>query len=151
MITKPTLSDADSIRELIKTFSKKNAMLPRSLNYVYENLRDFWVYKKNGKVVACCSLHIIGWEDLAEIKCLCVKKNWQKSKIGQQLILKCLEEANVLGLKKVFALTMVPDFFVKFGFKVVAKETLPHKIWSECVECPYFPNCKEIVVFKRLG
>jgi amino-acid N-acetyltransferase len=28
----------------------------------------------------------------------------------------------------------------------VARETLPHKVWSDCVNCPKFPDCDETAV-----
>ena len=40
----------------------------------------------------------------------------------------------------------VPDFFKSLGFTVTTKESLPHKIWKECIECPKFPNCDEIAM-----
>ena len=54
-----------------------------------------------------------------------------------------MEEARELGIKRVFALTMVPGFFAKMGFSEISKNDLPHKVWSECVKCPYFPDCPE--------
>jgi hypothetical protein len=32
------------------------------------------------------------------------------------------------------------------GFKVISKESLPQKVWKECVNCPKFPNCEEIAM-----
>ncbi len=52
-------------------------MLPRSLNELYENLRDLWVAVENNQIIACCALHV-SWDNLAEIKSLAVKKNKQR-------------------------------------------------------------------------
>ena len=93
--------------------------------------------------MGACALHIVGWDDLAEIKSLVVVKEYQRKGIGKKLVSVCIEEAKSLGVKRVFALTFVGAFFRKLGFKKIAKEKLPHKIWSECVTCPYFPHCKE--------
>jgi amino-acid N-acetyltransferase len=91
-------------------------------------------------------LHAIGWQDLGEIKSLVVEKKFQNQKIGSSLVKKCLDEAKELGVKKVFALTFVPHFFKKLGFKEIEMKQLPTKIWSDCVNCVYFPNCKEKAV-----
>ena len=53
-------------------------------------------------------------------------------------------------MKKVFALTYIPEFFKKFGFAIVDKKELPHKIWNECIKCVYFPNCKEIAMMREI-
>jgi amino-acid N-acetyltransferase len=63
----------------------------------------------------------------------------------------CLRDAKKLKVKKVFALTYIPDFFERFGFKIINRKELPHKIWSECIKCMYFPNCKEIAMMKEIG
>ena len=62
-----------------------------------------------------------------------------------------LEEARTLGLNQVFALTYVPDFFRKLGFRRLEdKSALPHKVWTECINCPKFPNCDEVAVIKEI-
>ncbi len=125
-------------------------MLERSLNYIYEHLRDFWVYEERNKILGCCALHIVGWQGLAEIKSLSVKEKYQNRGIGKALVKQCLVEAYSLGIKRVFALTFVPLFFKRLGFKVIKREALPHKIWSDCINCAYFPDCKEEAVIFNL-
>ena len=124
-------------------------MLPRSLNELYESLRDFWVCEENKKITGCAALHI-SWDDLAEIKSIAVARNRQKKGLGKELILACLDEAKKLGAKKIFVLTYKPEFFKKFGFKKVKTSELPHKIWAECINCPKFPNCQEVALLKEL-
>lgn len=148
-IRKAKLSDVESIHELIAFFAQKEVMLRRSLNYVYENIRDFVVaVDDQGNIQGCSALHVVGWENLAEIKSLCVSEAAQKTGLGRQLVSSCLEDGQILGVKKVFSLTFVPGFFEKLGFNVVDKDVLPHKIWSDCIDCPFFPNCNEIAVIK---
>ena len=149
MIRKARIEDIKKIQELINSFAKLDLMLPRSLNELYENLRDFWVAAEKNKVVGCCALHI-SWEDLAEIKSLAVKKDRQKKGIGNELITACLQEAKRLGARKIFVLTYKTDYFKKFGFRRIKNSELPHKIWAECINCCKFPNCQEIALLKEL-
>jgi amino-acid N-acetyltransferase len=144
-VRKATLKDVPQIHKLINYFARKDWMLPRSLTYLYENIRDFWVVEDKGKVIACTALHV-SWSDLAEIKSLAVLESHKRRGIGRRLVLKCLEEARKLGIKKVFALTYVLDFFKECGFKRYPKSKLPHKIWGDCLNCPKFPDCSEIAV-----
>ena len=146
MIRKATIKDAQKIQELISSFAKKGKLLERSLNYIYEHIRDFWVFEKKGKIVGCCALHCVGWQGLGEIKSLAIKKKYQRKGIGEKLVKMCIEEAKILGLKKVFALTFVSDFFKKLGFKRIERKKLPAKIWSDCINCVLFPDCKEEAV-----
>lgn len=148
-IKKANIEDIEKIQKLINAFAKQDLMLPRSLNELYENIRDFWVAKVHDKVVGCCALHI-SWDNLAEIKSLAVAKSHQGKGVGKELILRSILEAKQLGAKKVFVLTYKPAYFKKFGFKRVKHTDLPHKIWAECINCCKFPNCQEIALQKNL-
>jgi len=150
MIRKARIEDAQAIYDLITAWSKKGKLLNRSLNYLYENIRDFWVSQEGKKVIGCCALHIVGWEGLGEIKSLAVEPKYHGKGIGKLLVKKCLTEAKQMGLKQVFALTFVGPFFKKLGFKTIDKKNLPHKIWSDCVNCVYFPNCDEEAVIIKI-
>ena len=125
-------------------------MLPRSLSELYENIRDFFVFIQDDTLVGCAALHIF-WKDLAEIKSVAVLETTQRKGIGRKLVRVCIREARKLRIAKMFVLTYVPEFFEKCGFRRVEKETLPHKIWSECVKCHKFPDCGEIPLILELG
>lgn len=147
MIRKANVEDIPQIQALINKFAGQDRMLPRSLNELYENIRDFWVYEERGKIAGCAALHF-SWKDLSEIKSLAVEKNKQRRGIGATLVRTCLEEAKRFKTKKVFVLTYEAGFFKKLGFKRIKHSMLPHKIWAECINCPKFPNCKEVAMVK---
>ncbi len=149
MIRKANLGDVKKIQRLINYYAKRREMLPRSLNELYENIRDFFVYTERGVIYGSAALHV-DWEDLGEIKSLAVARTRRGRGIGKRLIAQCLKDARALKIKRVFALTYIPEFFKAFGFKVVNKKELPHKIWSECIKCVYFTNCEEIAMMKEL-
>jgi len=142
MIRKATIEDIKDMQELINFYAKQDRMLPRSLNELYENIRDFFVYEEAGKILGCCALHI-AWENLAEVKSLAVGEASQKKGIGAMLVKQALEDAKKLKVKRVFALTYVSEFFENLGFKRIEHAELPHKIWSECIKCVKFPDCAE--------
>jgi len=48
-----------------------------------------------------------------------------------------------------FTLTYQPGFFIKCGYAETAKESLPQKVWKECVHCPQYPYCNEIAFIKK--
>ena len=112
MIRKAKVGDIKQIQELINYFAGQDLMLPRSLNILYENLRDFFVCEDKNKIVGCSALHI-SWDDLAEIKSLAVTRNYQNKGIGRKLAEACILEAKEIGAGRVFVLTYAPDFFKK--------------------------------------
>jgi amino-acid N-acetyltransferase len=144
-IRKAKITDIKQIHKFVNEFAKKEEMLPRALNELYEGIRDFFVYEEDGIIKGVCALRIL-WEDLAEIRSLAVRKEYQRLGIGKSLIKRCLKDAKDLGIKKVFALTYQPEFFKKLGFIEIDKAKLPHKIWGDCLKCPKFPECDEHAV-----
>jgi len=145
IIRKALVRDVPAMARLINGFAAQEIMLPRSFYQFYQHLRDFTVAEHQGEVIACGALQII-WEDQAEIRSLAVAPEWQRRGVGRRLVKALLEEAKALGVPSVFALTYQQAFFKKMGFHVVPHESLPHKIWGDCLNCPKFPNCDEIAM-----
>ncbi len=141
MIRNARIDDVREIHSLLQHFAGKGVLLGRSISSLYDQLRDFVVYDDDG-IVGVCALHIC-WEDLAEIRSLAVREDAQKRGIGGKLVRSCLEDAQGFGLNRVFTLTYQQEFFRSLGFDNIDKGKLPHKIWSDCINCPHFPDCDE--------
>ncbi len=141
-IRKAKVGDVAEIQKIVNEFADRGEMLHRSLSEIYENVRDYFVAEKDGKVVGCCALHV-SWEDLAEVKSLAVVEEHQGTGLGRKLVERCLDEARELGVRRVFALTYKPRFFEGLGFRRIDKDELPRKIWTECINCPKYPDCGE--------
>jgi len=141
MIRPVRMSDVKEIHGLLKHFAGEGVLLGRSISSLYDQLRDFVVYDQGG-VAGVCALHIC-WDDLAEIRSLAVPLEKQGQGIGRALVQSCLDEAVSLEINNVFTLTYQPGFFRKMGFRDIDKKDLPHKIWSDCLHCPQFPDCDE--------
>jgi amino-acid N-acetyltransferase len=144
------IPDVEVVYSLINHYAERDQMLFRSMANIYENLQCFSVAEVDGKVLGCCALEII-WSDLAEIKSLAVDQSQVDKGIGKMLVGAALEQARRLGVPRVFALTLRPEFFEKLGFEVVKKETLPMKVWSDCARCPKQQNCDEIALLKTVS
>lgn len=144
-IRKANVNDVANMQVLINKYADKGELLPRSLNQLYENIRDFIVVEIDGTIIGTCALHIC-WSDLAEVKGLVVDKPYQKKGYGRALVETCINEARELGIYRVFALTYRPEFFKKLGFYDIDKSQLPQKVWTECINCVKFPNCGEFAV-----
>ena len=143
------ISDAKAIYSLVNWYAEQDKMLFRSMEDIYENLQSFLVAEADGKIVGCCCLQII-WSDLAEIKSLAVDEKNTGIGVGRALVAAAIEQAGQLGIPKVFALTLEPNFFEKMGFKVIQKQKLPEKVWKDCARCPKQDNCDEISLVKEI-
>jgi len=142
MIRKARVEDVKAIQLIVNRYAEQGQMLPRSLNDLYESIRDFSIFIEDGEVVGVCALHI-SWEGLAEIRSLAVRSDRSGRGVGSRLVAHCLGEAHELGAERVFVLTYQEGFFGKLGFVPIDKKELPHKIWTDCLNCVKFPNCDE--------
>jgi amino-acid N-acetyltransferase len=153
LIRNAIMADVPGIHRLITHHAELNRMLFRSHADLYEHLRDFFVFVERAEgvdhILGCAALELV-WRDLAEIKSLAVAEERRGRGIGRQLVQAALEEARRLGLLRVFALTREQLFFEKLGFVVVPRETLPHKVWTDCVRCPLQEHCDEIAMVMSL-
>jgi amino-acid N-acetyltransferase len=144
-VEKAKISDVPQMHKLINSFAEKGLMLARPLSEIYESVRDFYVIREKGEVVACAALHI-SWSDLAEIRSVAVAEDKQRKGLGAKLVEACLQEAADLGIKDVFCFTYRPEFFKTQQFVDIDKMDLPRKVWTDCFRCPKFPNCDEIAL-----
>ena len=142
-IRKAKISDIPHIHRILTHYGSMGLLLARPLSELYDHVRDFFVLETASHAVAgVCALRVC-WDDLAEIKSLAVTEDQQHQGTGTQLVRACIEDARSLGLKRVFVLTYVPEFFARLGFHPVEKAVLPHKIWADCLKCTKFPDCDE--------
>ena len=144
-----TVHDVPRISEIINSHAELGRMLFKSYAQLYESLRDFAVFEKDGKVLGCTALAII-WADLAEVRSLAVDDDYRGRGIGRRLVEWCVDEARRLGIRRLMSLTYEQAFFAKLGFEVVPKDTLPLKVWSDCVRCPKRDGCDEIAMVREL-
>jgi amino-acid N-acetyltransferase len=144
-VEKAKIPDVPQMHKMINGFASKGQMLARPLSEIYENIRDFFVIKEDGKILGCASLHV-SWEDLAEIRSVAVAEVNQKKGLGAKLVAACLKEAEDLGIKTIFCFTYQPEFFKHQQFVDIDKMELPRKVWTDCFRCPKFPNCDEIAL-----
>ncbi|HEX9813192.1 MAG TPA: N-acetyltransferase [Burkholderiales bacterium] len=143
------IGDVPYIHFLVENYAAQGNLLPRSMSELYRHLRDFFVVEVNAKLAGCGALEIFT-EDLGEIRSLVVDDKFKRHGFGRLLVERLLDEARRIGLRRIMALTYVPDFFHKLDFKTVPKETLPEKVWGICVKCYKFNNCDEIAVLREL-
>ena len=103
----------------------------------------------DSKVIACGALEIFT-ENLGEVRSLVVSKQYEGHGLGKHLVQRIVDEARQIGLRRIMALTYVPEFFYKLGFHAVSKDTLPEKVWGICVKCYKFNACDETAVLLEI-
>lgn len=145
MIKQARISDVKQIARIINDHADKGLMLHIPLTQIYDQLRDFVVATDNDQIVGCGAVHI-AWEGLGEIRSVAVAEECRNKGVGTHIVNALINMAREIEISKLLVLTYQQDFFKRFGFQLVEKETLPHKIWRACLNCPRFPNCDEIAM-----
>jgi len=145
ILRKARLSDVPALFKLIHQYAEEEVMLPRALPELYENIWEFTVAEKDDQLAACGALRLYN-EEVAEIRSLCVDPQQKTSGLGRAVTNQLMHEARDLGLRRVFALTVVPDFFSRMGFYPVERGALPQKVWRDCLQCEKYFRCDEVAV-----
>ena len=150
MIRKARIQEVPEIRRFLAEFTQDDGILPRTLADLYGQLRDYFVYREEqGPLIGIAALHIC-WAGLGEIRSVAVTPPYRGRGLGARLVETCLAEARTLGLHEIFLLTLRPEFFQRFGFRVVSREDLLPIVWADCVNCVKFPDCDEVPMVLEL-
>ena len=147
---KASLKNIEDMQKLVSSEVESGVILERSSDEMSTNIRSYTLAYADGVLVGFCALHI-HTTSLAEIRSLIVDEKFRGNKIGENLVLSCVEEGRELGLQKLLSLTYKQSFFENLGFIEIPKESLPeHKIWADCIKCKHFPICNEVSLIKNL-
>lgn len=150
MYTKGSLQDIESMQALVAPEVKSGIILERNNDEIATNIRSYVLAKEEGRLLGFGALHFHTYE-LGEVRSLIVASEARGKGIGKNIVSKILEEAKLLGAKKIFALTYRKSFFESLGFVEIPKEDLPaSKIWTDCIKCKFFPICDEIALIQNI-
>ena len=143
------VEDVGDMQEVINGYAAEDRMLERSRDFLLEHLRDFLVAEDASGFLGCCALAVLT-PDLAEVRSLAVQPEAAGRGIGRALVRACIAEARRLGVRRVFALTLVPEFFERCGFMLTSLGRLPEKSAAECPVCPKRFKCDEHAMLLHL-
>lgn len=139
-------TDVPEIYLLLKIYSDRQIVLPRSEDNIRSYLKNFSVALRDGRLCGCVALRDFG-NDLYEVRSLAVHPECQRGGVGRALVEHCkakLREQN--RAIRLFSLTYQQAFFESLGFVVTDRHLFPEKIWSDCAQCPKHTCCDEIAM-----
>jgi amino-acid N-acetyltransferase len=148
-LRRATTKDAKGIHALTEQFVGDGLLLPRTFEQVNRTIRDYVIALENGKVVSCGALRIYSSES-AEVGALAVSSDCQGLGLGRHIVNALVDDARVLGIRNVFALTMQVEFFGKVGFAPTVVSQFPEKIAADCNQCSRRASCVEVAVVRSL-
>ncbi len=126
-------TDVRAIRDLIDVYSVDGSLLSKATVTIFEQLQEFLVAEADDTVIGCGALHVM-WEDLAEVRTLAVRPDQARHGIGSQILQQLLVNARELGIKRVFCLTFMKDFFGRHGFVEIDDTPVGHEVYEQLLQ-----------------
>ena len=126
-------ADVPGIRALVDANTADRRLLAKATVTLYEDIQEFWVAVDGERVVGCGALHVL-WEDLAEVRTLAVVKDAQGKGVGAALLTRLVENAGVLGVRRLFCLTFETAFFATHGFVIASDELVAPEVMAELMQ-----------------
>jgi amino-acid N-acetyltransferase len=150
LIRQAKATDVDTIYTLIKENSDNGLLLPSSRYKIFSRLQGFVVVEDEDQKIIGCGALVILWGDLAEIQSLVIAPHKQGMGYGKTIVEFLIKRTASLNIPKVLTLTYQIDFFAKLGFTIIDKDSIPRKIWGECLECPKLECCDETAMIYHI-
>ncbi len=145
-IRRARLDDVEVMHRLLDGFARQGLLLPRRLQDVYRNVREFTVaVDESDQIVGCAGLRIYT-PVLGEIVALAVDQRCHGQGVGRRIVETLLHDARSLDLCRLFAMTLQPVFFQKLGFETQHIALFPEKIAIDCSGCAKRATCTEITM-----
>ncbi len=141
-IHKASSADVNRIFDLLIKYSIDGTILERSKDEISGSIDNFFIAINDSALKGVVSYFDYG-PALKEIRSLAVDKNFKSKGIGSELVKYLIKQLTEKSKPKIFVLTYSPEFFRKNGFIEVEKNTLPEKIWKDCVKCKNVETCGE--------
>ena len=125
-IRSATIDDLGGILELIQPLEQEGILVRRSREKIEADINDYTVLMRDGTVIACAAMHVEQDNKYAELACLAVDENYQKSGKGEELFLYIEEQAINRGVEKLFVLTtQTAHWFLERRFIEADVDDLP--------------------------
>lgn len=123
------IDDVGGILELIEPLEQQGVLLKRSRELLENEIGQFRLLERDGRILACAALYPFADEGCGEIACIVSHPDYRGGQRGQRLLRALEEEARRQGLDRVFVLTtQTAHWFLEQGFAESSRDALPgHK------------------------
>ena len=123
-----TIADLGGILELLKPLEESEVLVKRSRELIEMAIDEYVVIEREGMIIGCAALHPYPAERLAEVACLAIHPDYQKSGRGESLMHYIEKQAKRVGMQKLFVLsTRTMHWFLEKGYIEGNLKSLPIK------------------------
>ncbi len=122
------IEDIGGVMALIAPLEEKGVLVKRSREQLELDIHNFTVIERDGMVIACAALFPFEKEQVAELACLAVHKDYQDNGRGEDLLQHIEWQARKKHMTKLFTLTtQTMHWFIERGFTECNLNTIPMK------------------------
>ena len=127
--------DAAKINALTQPLVDERVLVAKDMVSYFEALQQFRVivdiHEDGTETLAgCAALHVF-WDEIAEVRTVATSADYRRRGVGRTLITTLLEEARIMGIKKVFCLTFETEFFTSLGFEEISGIPVSPTVFQE--------------------
>jgi len=123
-----SIDDVGGILELIAPLEAEGVLVRRSRELLEMEIDQFVVTERDGMIVACAALYPFAEEQVGELACLAVHRDYRKQGRGDDLLAYIERQAKDMGISRLFVLTTrTAHWFQERGFREADIKDLPVK------------------------
>jgi len=121
-----SVDDVAGVLELIQPLEEAGVLVRRSRERLEQELGNFSVLERDGRIVACAALYAFAEEQMAEVACIATHSDYRNGGRGARLLELLVSEAKKQGIRRLFVLTtQTTHWFREQGFYEAGLEDLP--------------------------
>lgn len=123
-----TVDDIGGVLDLVRPLEESGVLVRRSRELLEQEIGNFRVLERDGRIIACAALYPFSTESMAEVACVATHPDYRGDGRGEHLINLLEEEARELGIAAIFVLTtQSTHWFREKGFEEQPMSVLPEQ------------------------
>ncbi|GAB6070721.1 amino-acid N-acetyltransferase [Thiomicrorhabdus hydrogeniphila] len=122
-----TIDDVGGILALIEPLEQEGILVKRSRERLELEISNFIVIERDQLIIGCAALYEND-DNMAELACLAVRKEYQGQELGTELLKAIEANATAKNMKSLFLLTThTHHWFIEHGFNLADISALPNQ------------------------
>jgi len=123
-----TVDDIAGVLELVQPLEETGVLVRRSRERLEQEISNFTLLERDGRVLACAALYPSACATMAEIACIVTHPDYRGDGRARHLLDLLAERAAELGMRSLFVLTtQTTHWFLEQGFEACSLEDLPEE------------------------
>ena len=121
-----TVDDIGGVVDLVRPLEESGVLVRRSRELLEQEIGNFRVLERDGRIIACAALYPFADEAMAEIACIATHPDYRGEGRGEHLMTLLEQEARNRGIESLFVLTtQTTHWFREQGFTEQPLSVLP--------------------------